>query len=126
MKNRAKLRNIVVNNKEYLWAYYYDDMDFNHYPYSYYLFVPKNNEKLKVRVYFTKYAPNMNLNIYTHEGTSCLYHGEQVVLNLCRPYFAKQIIKYVFENCCREEDIGEIELRDGDSILMCLGYFDFY
>lgn len=53
MNNRNKLRHIVADDTEYLWNYYYDDMDFINYPYSYYLFIPKNNQKLKVRVHFT-------------------------------------------------------------------------
>lgn len=56
MKNRGKLRHIIVKEKGYLWNYFYDDMDFSNYPYSYYLFVPTENPRLKVRVYFTKYA----------------------------------------------------------------------
>ncbi len=65
MKNRSKLRHIIINNKGYLWNYYYDDMDFSSFPYSYYLFVPVNNQKLKVRVYFKKYMPQMNLKFWT-------------------------------------------------------------
>ena len=47
MKNRVKLRQMTFNGDSYMWAYHYDDHDFKNYPYSYYLFVPKNNEKLK-------------------------------------------------------------------------------
>lgn len=123
---RGKLRHIFVNGRGYLWNYYYDDMDFENYPYSYYLFVPESNRRLKVRVYFTKYAPQMNLNIYSHEGTVCLYQGKQVELNLCRPFFAGQMIEYVFGCCCHDTDTGEMELRNGDAILEELGYSDFY
>ena len=65
MKNRKKLRYIVVNEKGYLWNYYYDNMDFANYPYSYYLFVPEENQRLKVRVYFTRYAPSLKLGTGT-------------------------------------------------------------
>lgn len=126
MKNRVNLRQMKIGNDEYLWSYNYDDMDFVNYPYSYYLFAPKNNQKLKVRVYFTKYAPNMNLNVYKYEGTPCLYKGEKAVLNLCRPFYARQIIEYVFRNCCSDTDIGEINIENGDNILTELGYSEFY
>ena len=126
MKNRKKLREMTFDGETYLWAYHYDDMDFSNYPYSYYLFVPKDNKKLKVRVYFVKYAPNMNLDIYREEGTSCLYKGEKVVLNLCRPFFARQMIEYVFEYCCKRDDTGEIDIKDGDMILEKMGYTEFY
>lgn len=126
MKNRGKLRHIVVKEKEYLWNYYYDDMDFSNYPYSYYLFVPKRNPRLKVRVYFTKYAPQMKLDVYTSKGTICQYHGKQVELNLCRPLFARQMIEYIFANCCHDTDAGELEIRDGERVLEELGYSGFY
>lgn len=125
MKNRKKLRYIVVDGREYLWNYYFDEMDFSNYPYSYYLFVPRENQRLKVRVYFTKYAPNMKIDAYLAEGTICLYKGEQCVLNLCRPYFARQIIAYVFACCCDATDDGEFEIRDGDAVLEALGYSNF-
>lgn len=125
MKNRGKLRRIVVNGKGYLWNYYYDDMDFANYPYSYYLFVPEENQRLKVRVYFMKYTPQMNLNVYTTEGIVCLYKGEAVVLNLCRPLFARQMIEYIFANCCRDTDVGEFAIKDGEDVLENLGYSDF-
>ena len=48
MKNRKKLRQMTFNGELYLWAYHYDDRDFDNYPYSYYLFVPKENNKLKI------------------------------------------------------------------------------
>ena len=122
MKNRAKLRQMTFNGESYLWAYYYDDMDFDNYPYSYYLFVPKDNDKLKVRVYFARYAPNLNMDAYSEEGSICLYKGERIILNLCRPFFARQVIEHVFLNCCNKTDIGEIEIRNGDAILERLGY----
>ncbi|MDE7324291.1 MAG: hypothetical protein K2N73_16580 [Lachnospiraceae bacterium] len=123
---RGKLRHIFVDGRAYRWNYFYDDMDFANYPYSYYLFVPEENQRLKVRVYFTQYTPQMNLDIYTSEGTVCQYQGEQIVMNLCRPMFAAQVIKYVFENCCKETDVGEVEIRDGEAILESLGYAEFY
>ncbi len=126
MNNRNKLRQIVVNQKRYLWNFYYDDMDFANYPYSYYFFEPEENKRLKVRVYFTKYAPNMNIDAYPAGGTPCLYKGEQCVMNLCRPHFARQMIEYVFANCCHIKDFGELEIRDGDAVLEALGYSDFY
>lgn len=126
MKNRGKLRHIVVNGRGYLWNYYYDDMDFTNYPYSYYLFVPGENRRLKVRIYFTKYEPQMNLDIYPCEGTICQYKGKQVEMNLCRPFFARQMIEYVFEKYCHDTDVGELEIKNGEAILESLGYSDFY
>ena len=126
MKNRGKLRRIVVNGRGYLWNYYYDDMDFTNYPYSYYLFVPEENRLLKVRIYFAKYEPQMNLDIYPGEGTLCQYKGKQVEMNLCRPFFARQMIEYVFDKCCHDTDVGELEIKNGEAILENLGYSDFY
>lgn len=125
MKNRVHLREINLNGKEYLWSYNYDNLDFSNFPYSYYLFVPKCNQKLKVRVYFTEYAPPMNLGGNQNEGTPCLYKGQKVILNLCRPFFTKQILEYVFQKYCSDTDTGEIEIKDGDKILTELGYSDF-
>lgn len=125
MKNRPKLRQITFNGESYRWAYYYDDKDLNNYPFSYYLFVPEHNDKLKIRVYFKRYVPNMDLDICTEEGTVCLFKGERTVLNLCRPFFARQVIEYVFSHCCNKTDTGEIEIRDGDTILEKLGYTEF-
>jgi len=126
LKNRGKLRRIVVNGREYLWNYYYDDMDFANYPYSYYLLVPKENPRLKIRIYFTKYEPQMNLDIYTSKGTLCQYQGKEVELNLCRPLFARQVIEYVFKNVCHETDVGELVIKNGEAVLENLGYSDFY
>ena len=125
MKNRKKLRQMTFNGELYLWAYHYDDRDFDNYPYSYYLFVPKENNKLKVRVYFKRYAPDMAIDIYSEAGTICLYKGERIVLNLCRPFFARQVIEYVFQNCCNNTDTGEVEIKDGDLILNRLGFKEF-
>ena len=125
MKNRNKLRTMTFNGETYLWAYHYDDNDFSNYPYSYYLFVPKDNNKLKVRVYFTRYAPNMDIDAYSEEGSICLYKGERIILNLCRPFFARQILEYVFEYRCNKSYIGEIDIKDGDTILETLGYTGF-
>lgn len=68
----------------------------------------------------------MNIDVYTAEGTPCLYKGEPCVLNLCRPYYAGQMIEYVFANRCHASDLGELEIRDGDAILEAMGYMDFY
>ena len=125
MKNRVRLRLINVDGEKYLWSYNYDDIDFSNYPYSYYLFVPKDNNRLKVRVYFTRYSPNMNIDAYLYEGTSCFYRGGKIILNLCRPFFARQIIEYVFNNLCSKSDVGEINIKDDDNILNELGYTDF-
>ena len=122
MKNRSKLRQITFNGESYLWAYHYDDNDFSNYPYSYYLFVPKENSRLTVRVYFTRYAPNMNIDAYSDEGTVCLYNGKSIVLNLCRPFFARKVIEYVFTHCCNQSDSGEVEIKNGDAILEKLGF----
>ncbi len=124
MKNRAKLRTITIGGKSYFWSYNYDDMDFSNYPYSYYLFSPMQNPKLKVRVHFTKYAPPMKIDSL-QEGTPCLYQGQPNVMNLCRPYFAKQVLAYVFRNRCSETDTGTIDIRDGEAILTAIGYSDF-
>ena len=126
MKNRGKLRHIIVKEKRYLWNYFYDDMDFTNYPYSYYLFVPAENPRLKVRVYFTKYAPQMYLDVYKSEGTICQYKGRQIEMNLCRPLFARQVIEYIFDKCCHDTDVGEITIKNGEAILENLGYSDFY
>lgn len=126
MKNRGKLRHIIVKEKRYLWNYFYDDMDCTNYPYSYYLFVPEENPKLKVRVYFTKYAPQMYLDVYAGEGTICQYKGRQVEMNLSRPFFARQVIEYVFDKYCHGTDVGELAIRNGEAILENLGYSDFY
>ncbi len=123
---RGRLRQISVDGRACRWNYYYDDMDFENYPYSYYLFAPEENQRLKVRVYFTKYAPQMNLDCYITGGTVCRYQGEPVVMNLCRPFFAAQMIKYVFGHCCQETDTGEVEVRNGEAILENLGYSEFY
>ena len=80
-----------------MWSYNFDDMDFVNYPYSYYLFVPKNNKRLKVRVYFTKYEPQMKLNAYSNK-----------------------------ENICGYTDSGEVSIKDGEKILEKIGYSDFY
>lgn len=126
MKNRNKLRTINIDGARYLWSYNFDDMDFINYPYSYYLFVPENNKKLKIRVYFTKYAPNMNLDAYSDDGTPCLCKGEKIILNLCRPFFARQMIEYVFSHCCSPSASGEINIADGDSLLTAMGYENFF
>lgn len=47
-------------------------------------------------------------------------------MNLCRPFFAAQVIRYVFEHCCQDTDTGEVEIRDGEAVLESLGYTDFY
>lgn len=126
LKNRGKLRHIIVKEKRYLWNYFYDDMDFTNYPYSYYLFVPAENPRLKVRVYFTKYEPQMYLDVYTSEGTICQYKGRQVEMNLCRPLFARKVIEYVFDKCYHDTDVGEFAIKNGEDILENLGYSDFY
>lgn len=126
MKNRGKLRHIIVKEKGYLWNYFYDDMDFSNYPYSYYLFVPAENPRLKVRVYFTKYAPQMKLDVYASEGTICRYKGRTIEMNLCRPFFAGQVIEYVFDKYCHGTDVGELVIKNGEAVLEKLGYSDFY
>ena len=98
---RSKLRRISVDGKAYRWNYMYDDMDLVNYPYSYYVFVPEENPRFKVRVYFTKYAPQMKLDVYVVEGTICQYQGEPALMNLCRPFFAAQVIRYVLRTAVR-------------------------
>jgi len=126
LKNRRKLRHIIVKGKRYLWNYFYDDMDFTNYPYSYYLFVPAENQQLKVKVYFKKYEPQMKLNVYASEGTICRYKGRPIEMNLCRPFFARQVIEYVFCKYCHDTDVGELVIKNGETVLENLGYSDFY
>lgn len=68
----------------------------------------------------------MNLAVYPNEGIPCSYQGRQVVLNLCRPYYARQVIEYVFSYCFPDTTQGEISIKDGEAILEQLGYSDFY
>lgn len=56
----------------------------------------------------------MRLGVEGYDGTVCYYKGEECVLNLCRPYFARKVIQYIFDNCCAETDIGEIEIKNGE------------
>lgn len=122
MKNRPAPRTLHIGEKEYLWSYNFDKSDYKNYPYSYYMFSPKDNQKLKVRVYFTQYE---NPTDITPSGTPCIYKGENVILNLCEPSAAKRVAEYVFTELIPDNQTGEVELRDGDEILRNIGYKDF-
>ena len=121
-----KLRELTVNGREYLWAYRYDENDLSVFPVmSYLLFVPKDNKRLTVRVFFREYQPDMALGVPNVEAVNCTLKGEDTVLNLHRPSCAARVAGYVFSELCSPDDSGEVRLENGDEILRKPGYEGF-
>ncbi len=113
-------RRITVNKEKFLWKYIYDDLDFAKYPYSYYLIVPENNQKITIKIIFSDLEPPMLLD--GDEGTLGTYNGKELYLNLNKPKFVAQIIEYILNSDVDLQQSGILEYEQGEKILYELGY----
>lgn len=118
----ALLRKIVVNGKEYLWTYSFDDYDYQN---DSSLVVKSADKKGKLIVYFKTdkwdhgYCP-------FNKGVQATLNNEPVTINLNQPRFAAEIIAFVLDKLQVDCLSGTVELDDGIQILHDLGYeFDY-
>lgn len=113
-----KFRKIVVDNIEYKWLFRYDDYEYIDFPY---LLIVKNSfPEETLRICFP-IAEHFLLN----SGLPAIFQGNKVKINLNRPFYIAQIVRYCSKN---EEEISQEEHRfdyksiNGIKILQEIGY----
>ncbi|MGN0438264.1 MAG: hypothetical protein ACI4F4_07030 [Lachnospiraceae bacterium] len=118
-------RSVNVRGKLYSWKYVYDDLDFENYPYSYYLIIPDENKKFILKVLFRELEPPMILE--RDEGTLAFFEGKEMYLNLNRPRYVVQIIEYLLAKNIDFNKSETLIYEKGEMIFRELGYkFDDY
>lgn len=124
MKSRKCLRKLILNEEQFLWQYYYDDLEFTNYPFSYYLIVLASNRKFEIRVLFNKLEPPMLLN--GDKGMTAIKDNREVNLNLNEPKNVKDLIEYLMKNEVDFEKQKKWLFEDGEGLFEKMGYqFDF-
>lgn len=94
-----KFRKIVVDQVEYKWLFRYDDHNYSNCPYL--LIAEKSSSEKTWCIHFPT-AEHFLYNI----GFPAKFRGEKVVINLNRPFYVSQIIKYCRN---REEKIPQAQ-----------------
>lgn len=113
-----KFRKIVVDQVEYKWLFRYDDYEYIDFPY---LLIVKNSDPEETLHICFPITEHFLLN----SGLPAVFQGNQVAINLNRPYYIAQIVHY-----CRKhkEEISQDEYKidykrlDGIKILKEIGY----
>ncbi len=107
----ACFRKIKVNNQEYEWHYSFDDYD-----YCMPSTLTIKNKKTKIIVVFPlkqsgEYCP-------FNQGVKAVKDGENITINLNRPFYITEIIEYIFNNY----NVIKHNYYNGLEILTQLGY----
>ncbi|MDE5891538.1 MAG: hypothetical protein K2H45_01310 [Acetatifactor sp.] len=82
-----RFRNITVDHVEYKWLFRYDDYDYINFPYL--LIVTKSSPETTLRIVFP-----IKEHFLLNSGFPAVFHGQQVSINLNRPFFVSQIIQW--------------------------------
>lgn len=104
MNNSDELKTTYFFNVFYLYKLHRDVVDHTNIPHAYYLFIPKKNQELTVRVHFYKYAQNKYLESF---------------------HYIELVFNYIYEEYFKDTRTGEIDIQDGDRILEELGIQDY-
>ena len=109
-----RFRNITVDHMEYKWLFRYDDYDYIYFPYL--LVVPKSSPETTLRIVFP-----IKEHFLLNSGFPAVFQGQQVSINLNRPFFVSQIIQW-----CREQEAlfsrTGYQSLNGLDILKAIGY----
>lgn len=107
-------RKIIVDNLEYKWLFRYDDYEYQNFPYL--LITAKASPKTTLHIRFP-----MKEHFLLNSGMPADFRGQQVSINLNRPFFVSQIIQW----CEKQEDLfgrTGYQYLDGLDILKAIGY----
>ena len=109
-----KFRKIVVDNLEYKWLFRYDDYDYIFFPYL--LILAESFPETTLCISFP-----MKEHFLLNSGFPAVFQGQQVSINLNRPFFISQIIQW----CRKQKDLfGQTgyQYLTGLDILKAIGY----
>ncbi len=109
-----RFRKIIVNNQEYKWLFRYDDYDYLYYPYL--LIVRNSSPETTLHIHFP-----IKEHFLLNSGFPAVFQGQQVSINLNRPFFIFRIIQW----CGEQEELFTLAGRqylNGIDILKKLGY----
>lgn len=114
----STLRKIVIQEKEYLWKYTFDDYDYEN---DSHLVIKDSNKDGKLIIYFRTGKWDFGYCPF-NRGVPAIYHGEPVVINLNQPRFIAEIFAYVMNKLKKDSLIGTTEFNEGLEMLHDMGY----
>lgn len=109
-----KFRKIIVNNLEYKWLFRYDDYEYQNLPYL--LIAAESFPKTTLCINFP-----LEDHFLLNSGCPAFFQGQQVSINLNRPFFISQIIQW----CGEQEELFNqtgYQHLNGLDILKTIGY----
>ena len=112
-------RKIIVESKEFLWKYSFDDAD---YQCDSFIVVKTVDKKGKLVVYFRTEKADDYGRCPFNKGVLALFKNEVTIINLNQPRFVAEIISYVLEQRHLDCLVGTVELKNGIEILHDIGY----
>lgn len=117
-----RFRKIVVDTVEYKWLFRYDDYDYNEYPYL--LVVKTAAPEETLCICFT-----IEDHFLLNSGFPAVFQGNEVKINLNRPFYISQIIHYCGGNeekvsleRCKARSKNKYISLNGIKILQEIGY----
>ncbi len=111
---KKHFRKIVVDDVEYKWMYQVDDYDHIYSPYL--LIVPAEMPKATLDVYF-----KANNDWMFNKGFPMTLNGEEVHINLNRPFYVAEMIRQCLKDGFEFKDKSRVGI-DGVKVLQELGY----
>ena len=114
----SAFRKIVVDGKEYLWKYSFDDYD---YQLDSSVVVKSDDKKGKLIVYFRTGKLDFGYCPF-NRGLPAMRYNEAVTINLNQPRFIAEIISSALNQLEVDCLSGTVELGNGIELLHSLGY----
>lgn len=118
----SAFRKIMIDSKEYLWKYTFDDYDYQE---DSSLVIKSAEKKGKLIIYFrtgkydTGYCP-------FQKGVPAVNKNEFITINLNQPRFVSELFTFAIGKLQVKSLSGTIELTNGIEMLHELGYiFDY-
>ena len=112
------MRKIVVNGKEYLWQYSFDDYD---YQMDSYLTIKTADRKGKLMISFRGEKNDFGYCPF-NKGLEAICRGEKVIINLNQPRFVAELIAAALAHLVAAHLEGTTMLKNGVELLRGLGY----
>jgi len=116
-------RRIIINSKEYLWKYSFDDYDYQN---DSSLVVKSADKKGKLIIYFRTDKQDHGYCPFS-KGVTATFHNEPIIINLNHPRFAAELIAFALNKLQFDCLSGTVRMNDGIKMLHDIGYeFDYY
>lgn len=114
----SSLRKIIVDEKEYLWKYNFDDYD---YQCDSSLIIISTEGKGQLIIHFRTEKWDFGYCPF-NKGVEAQYKGERVIINLNQPRFIAELIRYAINHLKVDTLTGTVALDNGIEILHAIGY----